>query len=226
MSIQQKGAKLRGVADIVFCIDFSGSMSSCIEGVKNHIKTFVKSLETASPNTIIDWRIAFCAYSNDTFIIKDFVKETSSFENSLSGIDTMGDEFTPGAIDYCITSFNWRPVSNKFLVVFTDEELEGGGSDDNGDGSSKFPQLLEKIGNSGTRLFFFGPKCQYYEKIEKVSRTFVNYLEYGDFSSVDFSTLLTTLGKTVSQSCLQRGQESASKANYIYNLSRFNIKSV
>jgi len=226
LAIQQKSTKIRGVADIVFCIDFSGSMSPCIEGVKNHINTFVKSLETASPNTIIDWRIAFCAYSDDTFIIKDFVTETNSFVNSLAGIDTMGNEFTPGAIDYCLTKFNWRPVSNKFLVVFTDEELEGGWSTDNGDGSSKYQLLLDKIGNSGSRLFFFGPKCPYYEQIEKVSRTFVSYLKYGDFSSVDFSALFTTLGKTVSQSCSQHGGESKSDKNFVYNLSSFKNISV
>ena len=224
--IQQKISKVKGIADIVFCIDFSGSMTSCINGVKENINTFVKSLENASPNTKIDWRIAFCAYSNDTFIILDFIKDTNIFSSSLSSVDTMGDEFTPGAIDYSISHFDWRPVSNKFLIVFTDEQLIGGSSYDNGDGSSKFEELLNKIEITKTRLFFFGPKCTYYSRFEKISRTYVEYLESGDFSSVNFSDLLSSLGKTVSQSCGQQAQESSTPAKFIYDLSNFTIKKI
>jgi len=224
--IQQKAAKIKGVADIVFCIDFSGSMEPCIEGVKNHVNTFVKSLETASPNTKIDWRIAFCAYSNDTLIVQDFVKDTGIFSSNLSSINTMGDEFTPGAVDFCITYFKWRPVSNKFIIVFTDETLEGGSSSDNGNGSSKYEELLKKIENSRSRLFFYGPRCSYYSQLEKISRTFVEYLESGGFSTVNFSSLLSSLGKTVSQSCTNQQQESSSDMDYIYEFKNFNIKNI
>lgn len=218
--IRQKVSKLKGMADVLFCIDFSGSMTDCIEGVKNNINTFVTSIENCSKNTIIDWQIAFLAYSDDTFFVKDFIKITREFSTDLGKINTMGNEFTPGAIDYAISSFNWRKLSNKFVLVFTDEPLPGGGTSLEGDGSSKFPELISKIESARIRLFYFGPKCSYYNQFEKISRCSATYLEAGNFSSINFSSLLSSLGKTVSQSCNQQGFEIKS-SNLIYDLSNF-----
>ena len=53
----------RETADIVFCIDASGSMASAIDGVKKNIKKLVDSLES-TPNTTWDVRFDFLAYSN------------------------------------------------------------------------------------------------------------------------------------------------------------------
>lgn len=222
--IQQKVAKVKGVADVVFCIDFSGSMTPCINGVKEHIATFVRTLETASPNMKIDWRLAFCAYSDDRFIVKEFMTDAADFAESLGALETMGDEFTPGAIDFCITHFAWRPVSSKFIIVFTDENLEGGYSPD--EVKERYPLLLRAIEDSQTRLFFFGPKCPYYEQLERVPRCMVTYLEGQDFGSVDFTVLLTSLGKTVSQSCGQQGGGAGSSRISIFDLSRVGIETV
>ena len=35
----------KGTADVVFCLDASGSMGPCIEGVKSHIASFVDGLK-------------------------------------------------------------------------------------------------------------------------------------------------------------------------------------
>lgn len=224
MPIQQKITKIKGIADVVFCIDFSGSMSACIEGVKNQISNFVESLESGNPNMVIDWRIGFCGYS-DTHIVKfDFTRNVNDFSKKLESARTEGwDEFTPGAVDFCISDFKWRPVSNKFLILFTDEILNTGGSDEQvKEGKAKFPELLIKISESHIRFFYFGPKCPYYSQFESLSRTVVTYVD-GHFEAVDFSSLLTSLGKTVSQSC--SGQFNGKYANpgYVYDLSSMKI---
>ena len=51
---QQNKGKLKGVADVVFVVDFSGSMSPVIDGLKNHINDFVRSLEQTNQQIIID----------------------------------------------------------------------------------------------------------------------------------------------------------------------------
>jgi len=219
MAIQQKKAKVKGVADIVFCIDFSGSMDSCINGVKENIQIFVKSLEKTNPNMKIDWQVAFCGYTDTDFNIQEFTTDVDLFSKNLGIAKGIGyDEFTSGAIDFCISHFQWRSVSNKFVIVFTDEELESGYIGD--DVKFNFPKLLAKIGDSRIRLFYFGPKCPYYNKFEKVSRSIVKYYDDG-FDDVDFLDLLSSLGKTVSQSC---GQGSSEKYDdYVYNLNKITI---
>lgn len=224
MPIQQKVSKIKGIADIVFCIDFSGSMGACIAGVKDQITKFVNSLETGNPNMVIDWRIGFCGYSDIDFVKFDFTKNTKDFSGKLSSANTEGgDEFTPGAIDFCISDFEWRPVSNKFLIVFTDETLAGGGSLKLvKEGRAHFPDLLNKITDSHIRLFYFGPDCPYYRQFQSLSRTLVTFIE-GDFGTVDFSSLLSSLGKTVSQSCSGQGSGSDAKPGFVYDLSSIKV---
>src|SRR5262249_62077712 len=51
--------KVKGVADIVFLIDATGSMGPCISAVKQNIKTFVGTMTTPDPNggaVVKDWR--------------------------------------------------------------------------------------------------------------------------------------------------------------------------
>ena len=51
--------KVRGVADIVFLIDVTGSMQPCIDALKNNIAAFVDALSKSDANNsspISDWR--------------------------------------------------------------------------------------------------------------------------------------------------------------------------
>lgn len=219
--IQQKIAKLKGIADIVFCIDFSGSMESCIKGVKDHIQNFVNSLETTNKNLIIDWRLALCAYSDTEFYVMDFTNDTKEFSRKLASLSTLYNEFTPGAIDFSITHFDWRQKSTKILVVFTDETLETGIFVE--ESKRLFNDLLNKISYSKIKLFFYGPRCPHYSKFEQVSGVFTNFLDDTSFASVDFTKLLSILGKTVSQSCYQQTGDVFETPDYLFDFSKTKI---
>jgi hypothetical protein len=151
-NIQQQISKIKGISDIIFCIDKSGSMGPCIGGVKNNINNFINAINTFSPNLKIDWKIGFCSYDNETFDILDFTNDTLKFSSLLSSVTPGGNEFTAGAIDFCITYFKWREVSNRFLLVFTDEPMEGGWYFE--ESKAKFPELLRKIMENHIYLHF------------------------------------------------------------------------
>jgi hypothetical protein len=224
MVLQQRVAKIKGVADIVFCIDFSQSMSSCIKGVKDHVSTFVHSIETGDPNKAIDWRIAFIGYSASEFLVSPFMSDPASFANRLSSArPSRSDEFTAGAIDYCLSEMEWRDGANKFIVVFTDETLKGGFT---GEGmvEERFPALLQKTAESRAFLFYFGPNCPYYNQFKQYARGRVTIVE-DDFSSVKFEELFSFLGKTVSNSTGQ-GQAASEKLPMVYDLRDILITSV
>src|SRR5258708_10316211 len=59
MADSQRQDSIRGVADIVFLIDATGSMEPCIESLKANIGTFIDSLVTGgtnAPSPVKDWR--------------------------------------------------------------------------------------------------------------------------------------------------------------------------
>jgi len=208
----------------VFCIDLSGSMRPCIEGVKKHVSTFVSNLETGSPNMVIDWRMAFCGYNAENFYISNFTDSTADFSNILRKVNVENrNEYTPGAIDYCVSNLPWRNECNKFLIVFTDESLKGGV--ENSDTIPNFPDLLQEIEESHTSLFFFGPKDRYYGQFEKLPRSNTNFIS-DSFDRVDFSTLLSSLGKTVSRSSGGQGGYSSYTPRSVYDISGISIKTI
>lgn len=224
MPIRQKVAKTKGVSDIIFCIDLSGSMTPCIEGVKEHVNTFVASLETGSPNMIIDWQLAFCGYNCANFYVSEFSNNARDFRRKVGRVDVEEwDEYTPGAIDFCINHFNWRPVANRFLIVFTDEEMMDGQEYD--DTTSNFPSLLQEIEDNKIRLLFFGPKDKYYEQFGSVPRSMTNFIS-GSFDSVNFADLLSSLGKTVSQFSGSQGGGAPKRSGPVYDISGINVQNL
>lgn len=54
----------RDIADIVFCMDASGSMDSAFEGVRNNVEKLVETLNTSGMQKSWDVRFDFLAYSN------------------------------------------------------------------------------------------------------------------------------------------------------------------
>jgi hypothetical protein len=219
--LRMQRPKIRGIADIVFCIDFSPSMRTCIDGVKDYISTFVQSIEQADPNKAIDWRIAFVGYSSKEFVVCPFTRDPADFARKLADAKIKrADEYTVGAIDYCISMMDWRPVSNKFLVVFTDETLKKGFTDE-GRAVALFPQFLKKVSDSGIWLFFFGPECPYYNEFKRYSRGKVTII-HDRFAQVSFGELFSFLGKTVSNSTGQ-GQEARPKTPLVFNLNQITI---
>jgi hypothetical protein len=202
MAINQGGfgsKKTKGVADIVFCIDYSGSMSDCIEGVKNHVDTFVKTLEGGlNADVVIDWQIGLIANTHDEMNFLDLTKETSKFRSVMSKDPSGYNEFTPGAIDYAVTNTSWRDIAHRVIVIFTDEDLQGGESPANDDGASKFPDLIKKLIDAKIQIIYFGPSCTYYDKLKTLPKEVHEIRD--NFNSVDFNNLLTNIAKTVSNS--------------------------
>lgn len=63
---QDSLAKVKGVCDIVFLLDISGSMQPCLDGLVDNIANFVTTLrdgaDANTPAFISDWRIKVCGY--------------------------------------------------------------------------------------------------------------------------------------------------------------------
>ena len=65
--IQESLAKKKGIADIVFLLDVSGSMRPCLEALKANIGVLIDTMVNPGPNAaavVKDWRIKVVGYSD------------------------------------------------------------------------------------------------------------------------------------------------------------------
>jgi hypothetical protein len=215
--IQQGGneRKQKGIADIVFCIDASGSMSSVIEGLKQNIENFVDNLDTNQQISSLDLRLGILAHDQDTFYKLNLTNSISDFKGALRKIETGADEFTLPALDWAL-DFPWRKAT-RIVVAFTDEPLRGG--HDVALQKSKIEELMKKIGQLRVCLFFVGMECSEYKQIIEYTPKADGILVTDDriFSSYEFKGLLATMGKTLSKS-LNQQNISTEVLKDIYNV--------
>jgi hypothetical protein len=104
---QQPLEKVKGVADIVFLIDISGSMQTCIDALKTNIGTFVNSLATPDANggsPVKDWRIKIAGYRDATcdgskwWVEQPFVTDVNQVTANLAALEAKGGGDEPESL--------------------------------------------------------------------------------------------------------------------------------
>lgn len=140
-------AKTKGIVDIVFLIDVSGSMQGCIDGLKDNIKTFITSMtETGANNgsVVKDWRakvVGFRDYEEDgaDSWMEDnvFVRDAGILKSQLEQLKASGGGDEPETLLDAIylmanmgetgkteeeSPYKWRYIRNaaRVLIIFTD----------------------------------------------------------------------------------------------------------
>lgn len=98
----QSSTKVKGVADIVFLLDVTGSMQPCIDALKLNISRFIDTLTTEDANNanpVRDWRAKVVGYRDFTvdaepFVDSVFVRDPGALKRQLDALkaDGGGDE--------------------------------------------------------------------------------------------------------------------------------------
>ena len=205
--------KIKGVADIVFCFDCTGSMTEIIQSVKDNVSNLVEGFKDNS--VTLDWQARCLGYRDfevdEEYLINDrpFVKTEEELKAQIAGMEakeyTGGDdpESTLDAIWYAAKKSEWRENCHKIVVIFTDAAAKGvnektladiSGSDDD------LEVLTQELNVQHIKLFLWGPKDPVYEALKIIPRADIVQLDNPeeDYKKLDFSTLMTTIGKTVS----------------------------
>ncbi len=224
----------RQTADIVFCMDASGSMSPTFEGVRSHVFELLDSLK-ADPQYSWDVRFDFLAYNTayncrgragmtfgtvgkKNIEVLDglyrsscdanggsssgfFTKDLNAFRSALQEWECRGDETSAPAIDMA-ADFPFRDATtcHRVIILFTDERMEDG-TDVHGS-TRKLTELAHKIQDRRIALYMITPQSDMYDilsQIDKCEWTVVNDASNG-LSTVDFSKLMQSIGKSVSVS--------------------------
>jgi hypothetical protein len=142
----QQATKVKGVVDIVFLIDATGSMAPCIDALKANISLFVDKLTSGDANEtkiVKDWRAKVIGYRDFTvsdetpFEDNPFVREADKLKSQLTALSAKGGGDDPETLLdalYMIAnmgstvkgaeddSSKWRYRSSaaRVVVVFTD----------------------------------------------------------------------------------------------------------
>ncbi len=218
----------KGVVDVVFCLDASGSMAPCIDGVRRNINAFLGGL-AGDENRKIDCRIDFLAHSCseafDAFRCESlrcrdldflaalyganakreqfFTTDVGDIRRGLERVEPYGDEAVLVALDMCL-DFPWRPrgVCHRVVAMLTDEPFEenAGARDQKG----MIGTIIEKIHALGVMLFLVGPKSAGFDELSEADKSQFQQVgqTHDGLGSLDFGRVLSHIGKSVSVASL------------------------
>lgn len=226
-TMQQKPMKKKGISDIVFLLDVSGSMQPCIDALKNNIGEFIDYLTSPGPNAqavVKDWRIKIAGYSDyaadgdDWWQEFPFSNNTDQVRKNLSALTTKwgGDEpeslldalwklskMPESAEDAMPEPHKWRHRHNatRVVVVFTDATFHPEVSISEGKGA-KSADVSREVMAAGIVLSIFCPEADCYHDLAMIDCCEINFI--GDLKNAvenmkSFTADIENFKKTLDQ---------------------------
>lgn len=235
----------RETADIVFCIDVSGSMRPAIDGVKRNIKKLVEALKG---DLQIKWdvRLDFIAHSTgETLSGKDvcriesinckgeklidavygkaslqssplFTSDIDSFCEALSRLECGGDECTVPMLDIA-ADFPFRDAAtcHRVIVLLTDEPVDDGVYVSQS--KAKLMELAQKLQSKKIALYMTTPDCPVFDTLSQVDKCEWNVDSSRGLEGIDFTKLMQSIGKSVSMSQTNAAEHGGNAPKPLYN---------
>src|SRR5688572_5523132 len=196
--------KTKGVADIVFLIDVSGSMAPVIDALRTNIETFIDSLSSRDANQgspVRDWRGKVVGYrdigSDGGRWLEDnpFVRDAAALKAQLAQLRAEGGgdepeslldalytiatmEATPkGAQDEDPGKWRYRSDAARVVVIFTDASFKE---------TMTIPQAkgggLQDVANvvmaNRIILSIFAPNFEGYDRLSQIDKSEWEAVEY------------------------------------------------
>jgi hypothetical protein len=227
----------KGVVDVVFCLDASGSMAPCIDAVRKNLDAFLDAL-AGDANRKIDCRIDFLVHScgEDGGLVRSkslnksgedliralygqpaqpnafFTGDRNAIRLGLKEVDVYGDEAMLIALDMAL-DFPWRPQAgcHRVVVLLTDEPLEANAIWQLQ--RTKLDAIIDKVQTLGVKLYLVGPASPGLDTLAEADKCLYqkSAQTHDGLGSIDFNKVLGQIGKSVSASVLQRRPETGVK---------------
>jgi len=189
--------RIKGVADVVFVLDVSGSMADIIEGVKRHIGDFVAKLLGDPQSTLRDVRLGLVTHDVDgdaKVHAASFVTSAEGFRSNLLAAPSGVDEYGLPAIDRALDS-PWRSVCRRYIVFLTDEPVSSGHAPQFQE--SKVYPLCEKMTRLHVHFIGYGPPCPNYELVGKTPGSMYRVVDRGELEALDMRDVLVGIARTI-----------------------------
>ena len=198
--------KVKGVVDICFLIDATGSMQPCIDDIKANIRNFITMLTTPDANggvMINDWRACICGYRDfkydpkygkDAMVMNKFTRDPAELESQLSSLKAEGGGDEPESLLDALYSVvsrgktakgaaleddKWRYASDaaRCVIVFTDASFHPDMETIPGGTVEDVIQLLQQ---ERIRLSLFAPEMKCHYELSKLDKSVYEAIEYDE----------------------------------------------
>lgn len=205
--VPQTRSKTKGVADIVFVVDVSGSMAPCIDALRRNIETFIDSLSQGDANNaapVKDWRGKVIGYRDieaadseglPWIIDNSFVRDASALKAQLAALQAAGGGDEPESLLdalYKVASLEaspkgsqteepgkWRYRSDaaRVVIVFTDASFKETMSIPEAKGGS-LQDVANLIMANRIILSLFAPNFEGYDRLSQIDKSEWEVVEF------------------------------------------------
>ena len=200
-------AKTKGVADIVFLIDVSGSMAPIIDALRRNIEVFIDSLSSGDANNaapVKDWRGKVVGYRDIAdgprwFEDNPFVRDAAALKAQLAALRAEGGgdepeslldalykvattEATPkGSQTEDPMKWRYRSDAARVVIVFTDASFKEtmGIPEAKGGG---LQDVANVIMANRIILSIFAPNFEVYDRLSQIDKSEWEVVEYEGLS--------------------------------------------
>lgn len=205
--VPQARSKTKGVADIVFVIDVSGSMTTCIDALRRNIEIFVESLSQGDANTaapVRDWRGKVVGYRDfeasqveglPWIVDNPFVRDTAALKAQLGTLQAAGGGDEPESLlDALFTvasmesspkgsqtmepgKWRYRSDAARVVIVFTDASFKETMSIPEAKGGS-LQDVANVIMANRIILSLFAPQFEGYDRLSQIDKSEWEVVEF------------------------------------------------
>ena len=203
----QTRARTKGVADVVFLIDVSGSMAPIIDALRKNIEAFVDSLSAGDSNNaapVRDWRGKVVGYrdidaagSEGIEWLEDhpFVRDTAALKAQLGSLQAQGGGDEPeslldalykvatmeaspkGSQSEDAGKWRYRSDAARVVVVFTDASFKETMSLPEAKGGA-LQDVANVVMANRIILSLFAPNFEGYDRLSQIDKSEWEVVEY------------------------------------------------
>jgi hypothetical protein len=207
----QARAKTKGVADVVFVIDVSGSMAPCIDALRTNIEAFIDSLSHGDGNNVApvrDWRGKVVGYRDieaaqsegiPWLLDNPFVRDVSALKSQLAALKAEGGGDEPESLLdtlYKIATmpavpkgtqsedaqmWRYRSDAARVVIVFTDASFKETMSIPDAKGGS-LQDVANVIMANRVILSLFAPNFEGYDRLSQIDKSEWEVVEFEGMS--------------------------------------------
>ncbi len=209
--VPQTRGKTKGVADIVFMIDVSGSMEPCIDALRMNIEAFAESLSRGDANNaapVRDWRAKVVGYRDldsagsegiPWIVDNPFVRDVAALKAQLAGLRAMGGADEPESLldalfkvatmeampkgSQTVDPNKWRYRSDaaRVVIVFTDASFKETMGIPEAKGGS-LQDVANVVMANRIILSLFAPNFEGYDRLSQIDKSEWEVVEYEGLS--------------------------------------------
>lgn len=201
--------KVKGVADICFLIDATGSMQPCIDDIKNNIQTFIDTLAETNANggvMLDDWRACVCGYRDfvyeptkgrEAMVMNNFTRDSEVLRNQLANLKAEGGGDEPESLlDALYTVVNrgktgrgdalqddkWRYASDaaRCIIVVTDASFHPTMAADGVAPGATIDDIIQLLQQERIRLSIFAPEMECHYQLSATDKCTYEAIEIPD----------------------------------------------